>query len=415
MNHLTPIQTGERIETLDVLRGFALLGILAMNIRAMAAPFGAYMYPYALFDYVGANRSAYVFTSVVFDLKMMGLFSMLFGAGVLLYAGKSRQGVSPRGLWFRRMFWLLVIGLVHSYLIWNGDILVPYALCGLLLLWWMRRLRPAYLLAAAIAVLSVGGLLTLGHGIAWESMSEAERAEEIAVMTPSREQALAQVDRMQRGYLEVVRSRAAFVLMGQTFFFAMFFFWRCGGMMLLGMSLYKYGFLDGSRPDRVYIKTAAICIPIGLALAWFGVYELERAGFLMPQRAAADLWNYAGSVLASVGYAALLILLVNHRLLGRLRAALAAVGQMALSNYLLHSVLSSVIFLGWGLGLAGRWDYAEQLLYVAAVWAFQLAVSPIWLRHFRFGPAEWVWRSLTYWQRQPLRRDTPQRPALARA
>ena len=415
MNRLTPVQTGERIETLDVLRGFALLGILAMNIRAMAGPFGAYMYPYALFDYVGANRSAYVFTSVVFDLKMMGLFSMLFGAGVLLYAGKSREGVSPRGLWFRRMFWLLVIGLVHSYLIWNGDILVPYALCGLLLLWWMRRLRPAYLLAAAIAVLSVGGLLTFGHGIAWESMSEAERAEEIAIMTPSREQALAQVERMQRGYLEVVRSRAAFVLMGQTFFFGMFFFWRCGGMMLLGMSLYKYGFLDGSRADRVYIKTAAICIPIGLALAWFGVYELERAGFLMPQRAAADLWNYAGSVLASVGYAALLILLVNHRLLGGLRAALAAVGQMALSNYLLHSVLSSVIFLGWGLGLAGRWDYAEQLVYVVAVWAFQLAVSPIWLRHFRFGPAEWVWRSLTYWQRQPLRRDTPQRPALARA
>jgi uncharacterized protein len=88
---------------------------------------------------------------------------------------------------------------------------------------------------------------------------------------------------------------------------------------------------------------------------------------------------------------------------------------MALSNYLLHSVLSSVVFLGWALGLVGRWDYAEQLVYVVAVWAFQLAISPIWLRHFRFGPAEWVWRSLTYWQRQPMRRDTPHRPALARA
>ena len=257
--------------------------------------------------------------------------------------------------------------------------------------------------------------MSIGHGIAWESMPESERAAEMEIMMPTRAQALEQVAVMQGSYLEVVKSRALFVFMGQTFFFAMFFFWRCGGMMLLGMSLYKYGFLDGSRADRVYIMTAAICIPVGLALAWFGVSELERIGYGMPARATADLWNYVGSALASVGYAALLILLVKRRLVGRLRTSLAAVGQMALSNYLLHSVLSSVLFLGWGLGLAGRLDYAEQLLYVAGVWALQLAISPIWLRHFRFGPAEWVWRSLTYWQRQPMRRDTPHRPALARA
>ena len=127
----SPVSDKERVEAVDVLRGFALLGILAMNIRAMAAPFGAYMTPSAFFPYEGASRAAYIFTSIVFDLKMMGLFSMLFGAGVLLYAGKSADaGRSPRALWFRRMFWLLVIGLVHAYLIWDGDILVPYALCG---------------------------------------------------------------------------------------------------------------------------------------------------------------------------------------------------------------------------------------------------------------------------------------------
>ena len=131
MSHPQPVAEGERLETLDVLRGFALLGILAMNIRGMAAPLGAYLYPYALFEYEGASRAAYIFTSVVFDLKMMGLFSMLFGVGVLLYAAKSmKSGRSTRGLWFRRMGWLLAIGLVHAYLIWGGDILVPYALCG---------------------------------------------------------------------------------------------------------------------------------------------------------------------------------------------------------------------------------------------------------------------------------------------
>ena len=147
-----------------MLRGFALLGILAMNIRGMAAPLSTYMYPYALFDYSGASRAAYLFTSVVFDLKMMGLFSMLFGAGVLLYAAKSSEsGRPPHGLWFRRMGWLLVIGLVHAYLIWGGDILVPYALCGILILWWVRRLTAGPLMAASIALLAVGAALTVGH------------------------------------------------------------------------------------------------------------------------------------------------------------------------------------------------------------------------------------------------------------
>jgi len=172
-----PVPATARLESLDVLRGFALLGILAMNIRAMGAPFGAYMYPYALWDYVGASRAAYILTSILFDLKMMGLFSMLFGAGVLLYAEKTTAtGGPPAGLWFRRMFWLLLIGLVHAYLIWGGDILVPYALCGMLILWWVRRLGPPLLFAGAMALLAIGAALTIGHGLGWESMTDAERA-----------------------------------------------------------------------------------------------------------------------------------------------------------------------------------------------------------------------------------------------
>jgi uncharacterized protein len=411
-----PVSTSDRLESLDVLRGFALLGILAMNIRAMALPFSAYMYPDALFDYQGGSRAAYVFTSVVFDLKMMGLFSMLFGVGVLLYAAKTTEtGAPPRSLWFRRMFWLLVIGLVHAYLIWNGDILVPYALCGILLLWWVRRLPAWALMTGAVLLLAVGALLSLGHASAWQVMSEADRAREAEMWMPTREQARAQLDALLGSYPAVVAHRAGFVFMGQTLYFLFFFFWRCGGMMLLGMSLYKWGFLDGRRPDSTYLLVAAICLPLGLGLAWYGVVELERVRFAMPQRVAADLWNYAGAVLASVGYAAVLTLLVKRNALGALRRALAAVGQMAFSNYLMHSIVTAILFLGWGFGFAGRIDYAQQLLVVAAIWTFQLAVSPIWLRHFRFGPAEWLWRSLTYWQRQPMRRDRPQTPQLGGA
>ena len=401
-----PVASADRLETLDVLRGFALLGILAMNIRAMAAPFGAYMYPYALFDYAGLNREAYIFTSTVFDLKMMGLFAMLFGAGAILYAAKSTEaGKAPRALWFRRMFWLLVIGLAHAYLIWDGDILVPYALCGLLLLWWVRRLPARALAAGAVGLLAIGALLSLGHGAMWEGMSEAERAQEAEMWMPTPDQTARQLAHMLGSYPQVVAHRATFVLMSQTFYFAFFFFWRCGGMMLLGMALYKWGFLDGRRPARDYVRAAAICIPLGLALAWYGTVALERVRFLMPQRTTADLWNYTGSVFASIGYAAALILLVKRGAAGRLRKALAAVGQMAFTNYLLQSVITSVVFLGWGFGLAGRFDYAQQLIVVAAIWAFQLVVSGAWLGRYRFGPAEWLWRSLTYWQVQPMRRD----------
>ncbi len=406
MHPAAPVSASDRLETLDVLRGFALLGILAMNIRAMAGPFSAYMNPLS-FDYTGASRAAYIFTSVVFDLKMMGLFSMLFGAGVLLYAAKTTEsGKPPRGLWFRRMFWLLAFGLAHAYLIWEGDILVPYALCGILLLWWVRRLPAWALMTGAVLMLAVGAVLSVGHGIAWESMSEAERAEEAQMMMATPEQARMQVEGMLGSYLEVVAHRAPFVFMAQTFFFLAFFLWRCGGMMLLGMSLYKLGFLDGRSSPGLYALVAATCIPAGLALAWYGAIELERVRFAMPQRTIADLWNYTGAVFASVGYAAVLIIVVKRGAFGALRRSLAAVGQMAFSNYLLQSVITSVLFLGWGFGLAGQHDYADQLLVVAAVWAFQLVASPLWLARYRFGPAEWLWRSLTYWQRQPMRRDT---------
>jgi uncharacterized protein len=406
MPQAIPVSSRDRIETLDVLRGFALLGILAMNIRGMAAPLSAYLYPYALFDYSGASRAAYLFTSVVFDLKMMGLFSMLFGLSVLLYSAKSTEsGRPPRGLWFRRMGWLLAIGLVHAYFIWGGDILVPYALCGMLILWWVRRLPAPALMVGAIALLGIGAALTVVHGLTWDGMTDAERAQEAAMMMPTPAQAREQLGWMLGSYTETVARHAPSVLMFETLFFVTFFLWRCSGMMLLGMALYKWGFLDGRWATRAYVQTAALCIPIGLGLAWYGTVQLERVRFALPPRILLDLWNYTGAVLASVGYAAVLILVVKHGALSRVRRALAAVGQTALSNYLLHSVITSLLFLGWGVGLAGQFDYAEQLGVMVVIWALQLMVSPVWLARYYFGPAEWLWRSLTYWHRQPMRRE----------
>jgi uncharacterized protein len=401
-----PVSRGERLETLDVLRGFALLGILAMNIRSMAAPFGTYPYPYALFEYSGLNRAAYLFTSVVFDLKMMGLFSMLFGAGVLLYAAKpTSSGRPPRALWFRRMSVLLLIGLVHGYFIWAGDVLVPYALCGILILWWFRRMSASRLLAFAILFLAIGALLGLGHGLDWQTMTEAERAEEAAVMTPSRELAQQHLSQMLGSYTDFVTANAPLVVLFETLYFVAFFLWRCGGMMLLGMALFKWGFLDGRRSAGTYAWTAVVCTAGGLGLSWYGASELERVRYAMPARTVIDLWNYAGAVLASVGYAAAFLWVIKRGLFAGFRRRLAAVGQMALTNYLCQSVISSVVFLGWAFGFAGRLDYAGQLVFVAAIWALQLTLSPLWIAHFQFGPAEWLWRSLTYRARQPMQRE----------
>ena len=414
MQHLAPVSSVQRLETLDVLRGFALLGILAMNIRAMAAPMSAYMYPYALFDYEGPSRLAYLFTTVVFDLKMMGLFSMLFGAGVLLYANKRMEsGRPPRALWFRRMFILLAVGLLHAYFIWAGDILVPYALCGILLLWWMRNRTARTLLIAAAGMLAIGAAMAVVHWLSWGSMSEADRAAELELMMPTREQALAHVDLMRGPYTRFVAESAAGTFMFETMFFLTFFLWRCGGMMLLGMSLYKSGFLDGRLPSSTYARVALIATPVGLALAFIGALELERVAYAMPVRAVVDLWNYVGAVLASIGYAATLIWIIKRGMLAGLRRRLAAVGQMAFSNYLFHSVTASVLFLGWGFGLAGRFDYGAQLSIVVAIWLVQLIVGPIWLRIFRFGPAEWLWRTLTYGRVQPMRQEAPALAPLA--
>lgn len=402
-----PVTAGRRLETLDVLRGAALLGILAMNIRGMAAPFSAYLNPTSLFPHEGASRAAYVFTSIVFDLKMMGLFSMLFGAGVLLYAIKPAESLRlVRGLWFRRMAWLLVFGLIHAYLIWDGDILVPYALCGLLLLWWVRRFTARGLFAMAALWLLIGGVLSFAMGPIFDGLPSDEKAEAIAIWMPTPEQMSAELAALRGGYADVIAHRAPFVATGQKMFFALFFFWRCGGMMMLGMALLKSGFLDGRHDATRYALVAALCVPTGLVLAAYGHSALELVRFRMPERTVADLWNYAGATFASVGYAAALIFCVKRDLFAGLRRRLAAVGQMALTNYLTHSIVTSILFLGWGFGLVGQLDYAAQLLVVLAIWIVQLVVSPIWLRFFRFGPAEWVWRSLTYWKVQPLRKGT---------
>jgi uncharacterized protein len=405
LSHL-PVREHERIIALDVLRGVALLGILAMNIRSFSGPFATYLNPFAMYEYSGVNRAAFWVTTLLFDTKMISIFSMLFGVGALIYSGKGSDGESSTTrLWYRRNFWLLVIGLVHAYLIWAGDILVVYSLCAFLFLWWTRKLPAWMLVLLATAMFAVGGLLTAGHALGFESMSPEAKAEDVALWQPSPQEFANEIAVYRGGYFSITRHRAPDELAVHTYFFLTYLLWSAGGMMVFGQALWKWRVLTGARSGPFYAALALVGYIIGLPLVWIGMQQLEAVRFAAPQRHALELYNYFGSMAVALGHVGLVLWLFRTWPAAAWFGRLAAVGRMAITNYLMQSVICTTLFYGYGFGLFGRLDYAWQLVVVAAVWALQLVLSPWWLRRFYFGPVEWLWRWLTYGARPPLRRS----------
>lgn len=437
---LEPVAANARISSVDTLRGFALLGILAMNIITFGLPSESYMDPMnpALAPYQGAfegaNRVSWWICHVFFDQKMMSTFSMLFGAGLVLMAGRARSGDDsqpPRfaAVYYRRIGWLLLIGLLHAYLIWYGDILTSYAICGLLL-YPLRQARPAILIPLGFGVMCVTVLIMLGMGFGMshvrDAAAEAQRTlaaggdlndeqrgamegyqAMTAGMNPTPEKIAATVAAMRGSLPDVLRENATQAIMLQTFIFAIWTVWRALGLMLVGMGMMKLGVFAAARSIRFYAIMAMVGLGVGLPMAAYGGSLLVQHRFDMID-AFGPAWhfNYFGSFFVALGYTGVVMLICKTGVLSAFRALLAAVGQMALTNYLMQSLLMTFIFYGWGLGYFGHFERSELFLFVAGTWAVQLIVSPIWLARYRFGPAEWVWRSLTYLRRQPMRRNT---------
>lgn len=421
---IIPVGGEERLESLDVLRGFALLGILAMNIMAFSGPFAGYADPTIWpTPYAGGNRYAYWLTHTLFDLKMMSLFSMLFGAGVVVWGAKAKtpgEIARVRWLWLRRMGWLFVIGMAHAWLLWEGDILVAYALCGAMVVWWVRRLPIAALVAIATVLFLVHIALALVlAGFTWLAMTEhatppfgmsqadldSMRQGMAAFLAPTPEMLRQDVSTHRGSYLDILPVRAAANAFIQTSIFGMYVFWRSSAMMLLGIVLMRTGVLSGRRSKRFYAIMAGACYGVGLPLVIGTIIDNERHGF-DPARTAlvGGMLNLVGSVPVALGHAALLLLVVKTGALPLIRRALAAAGQMALSNYLSQTIICTTLFYGYGFGLYGRLDRPALLGIVVAIWILQLAWSPLWLSRFRFGPAEWAWRTLTYFRLPPMRR-----------
>ena len=371
-----------------------------MNIQSFAMPSAAYTNPAAYGDLTGANLLTWAASRLLVDQKFMTLFSFLFGAGICLFAerAEARSGRSA-GLHYRRMFWLLVIGLAHGYLLWSGDVLVTYAVCGSLVFVFRHR-SPGVLLAAGLVVCSVASVLSLSFGLVAPALPEAETAAIAAAWAPAAAEIEATLRAYRGGWLAQQGQRVPDTLMMQTAVFPFLMLWRATGVMLLGMALYRWRILDATRSDTFYRRLAfvgfGVGVPVVAAGIWWdlaGGWSWERSFFLGSQ------FNYWGSLAMAVGYVGLVMLAIRHRWFAALQARLAAAGRMAFTNYLAQTVLCTTIFYGHGLGLFGSVARWQMLLVVFGVWALELWWSPLVLRRYRYGPLEWGWRSLTYGRR----------------
>lgn len=426
-----PVEAAERFASVDVLRGFALLGILAMNIVNFAWPQSVYSVPIMDPEAGSLDTALWALNHLIFDTKMMTLFSMLFGAGLVLMSDRAdARKARIRGVFYRRVFWLLVIGLIHAYLIWDGDILVMYASCGFLL-YPFRNLRARTLIVTGVCFSLVFVPMFLGFkfGVIPYMRRTAERVEILEKQgqkpkwwdqkvreahksmwkqeMPKREDFLKNIAVHRGPYKKLVAHRSGNLIMGQTFGFLFAGWWLAGGRMLIGMGLMKLGIFSAQRSRSFYGKMMLIGYGIGIPLMIFDAAHQINNGFFLGRNLQYMLagWPFLtlyGSVVVVFGHIGAIMLIYQSGTLQWLTRRLAAAGRMALSNYLFDSIVCTTLFYGYGFDLFGT--IHRPLLYgiVLILWAIQLVISPIWLSVFRFGPAEWVWRSLTYWKPQPI-------------
>jgi uncharacterized protein len=423
-----PITAAERLLSLDALRGVAVMGILVMNVYAFAMPFAAYYNPLIMGGTDALNMGTWFFTHLFFDQKFMSIFSMLYGAGVVMMMNRAAErGASFTPVFYRRSAWLMVIGLLHGYFIWFGDILFHYALMGMVV-FLFRKASPRKLITIACLLLPVTLLINYGSSFYLEELQadvaaieeaqsqgatldedEREKLEEWRdvrpIFAPTGEDIAAEVTAYKGSYVDVLAHRAPFVAFMQVSGTLVFVVWRVGGLMLLGMALMKLGVLSGERNTRFYKRMTLFGYGVGLPLAVLSAVTLEGQQFdpLYVARYG-GIPNYFGSILVAFGHIGAVMLVVKSGAFEAVVGRFAAVGRTALSNYLAHSLVMTSLFYGYGMGLYGEVPRFAQQGFVVALVGLQLLLSPWWLRHFRFGPAEWLWRSLTYGQRQPMRR-----------
>lgn len=402
---LKPTLSNSRLESIDVLRGVAVLGILLMNIRFFGMPSAAYFNPTAFGDFTGINSLLFWLTSLFADQKFMTIFSLLFGAGIVLMGDRATaSGRSPAWLLYKRNFWLLVLGAVHAYLIWYGDILVVYALSAFVVILFRRRSVKTQFFVG-VAMLAIGSGLAMMAGLSVENWPPEALADSMQDWAPGAAVIAEEIAIYQGPWIDQQAHRVPHSFEFHTFVFLFWAFWRAGGLMLIGMAAYRSGLFSAALDPARYRQLALFGLSVGLPLVAFGLYRNHTDGWIFETGFFLNAqYNYWGSLLVSLAYISLVMLWCLGNKLSSLRTRLSAVGRMAFTNYIAQSIVCTLIFYGHGLGYFGTFERWQLFLLVIAVWSLLLLVSPWWLARFRFGPLEWLWRSLTYMKLQPMRR-----------
>lgn len=426
----TPAASEARIGMLDTARGIAVLGILVMNIAGFGLP-RSYDDPTRWGGAEGMNLTVWRIAELFFEGTMRGIFTLLFGAGALLFVARHsarNPGLLPADLYLRRTLWLTLFGLINAYLlVWPGDILFYYGIVGFPL-FVFRNVSPRNLVvtAAVLMVLQTGVSFAEWHRyheVSTAAVAAQEARNAGKVLTQAQAQAIDQrarmdanpngsremleqlVSRMRASYVSAFRAAARETWHNETIFFLQHGLLESLGMMLLGMALLKYGVLTGAVSPRVYVTMLLAGYAIGLSVNLYETNSLIRSGFSNDAKLAALLTYDLGRIPMTLGHVGLIGLLCRSWGSSAVPRTLAAVGRMALTNYLAQSVICLFVFTGAGLALYGQLERCQLYYVVAALWILQLIWSPLWLRSFRFGPAEWLWRSLTHWRKQPMRRE----------
>ena len=394
-----PVTSDERIGYLDILRGFAVMAIFVVNIKAMTMPFPYYMNPSAWAS--ETDRAIAIAQKFLIDDKWRTIFTALYGAGLAMIAERlAERGQGLRILWARNA-WLLVFGLIHLLLIWQGDILTFYALAGFLAVLFVRM---------GTVKLYVSGAILLALGWLWMSffslgpVFDEDLAGKLGGLfwEPTSETAAAEVAAYRGGIDEHIAQRASGAVGYVIFYFLMGGQWLGTlGLMVMGMALFRSGFLTGRTPAWA----AALLAVAGLGASWgMEAWQVERiaaSGYAYEVYSLTVPLSILDGWAGALGYAALVSLFVGW---GLKFGAVAALGRMAFTNYIACSLIGTTLGGGHAVGWFGEVGLTTLMIVVALGWIAMLIWSSLWLKTFRFGPLEWLWRSLTYGKVQPFRR-----------
>ena len=406
MTPLSPTDSASRYRSLDLIRGIAVAGILIMNIYAFANIYPYYVNPYALGEPSTINLTTWLITHIFADQKFYSLFSMLFGAGIMLMAQRAQNNhISATWLHYKRMFWLLLFGIIHAIFIWYGDILVTYAIAGFWTFFFALRSSGKTKIIIGSILIAMMILFMSLFAISLDQMPEADIAEMIELFQPSQLGIEYETAPYITSYAAQLEHRTEFFLSNlpmMVFFFGLF---RIGGSILLGMGLYQLGILTAQRSRSFYIKLMLFTFIIGFSLLAYDTSLLLRSNFGIKESTLSFMTiNSAAAVFVAIGYVALFCLWVKSNLWKGFRMRLEAVGRMAFTNYISQSLICTFIFYSHGLGLFAQLERYQLMFIVASIFIAQLLWSPWWLARFKFGPLEWLWRSLSYGKPQPFKR-----------